>query len=85
MTSLHSTPVNENVLFSRKENTNESKNLDNATTVFWAIGEHGEFSFISQLEIAISVFTSAKMNCTKGENDTELNLNGPNTAGVKIP
>lgn len=53
--------------------------------MFWAIGEHGEFSCISQLEIAISVFTSAKMNCTKGGNDTELNLNGPNTAGVKTP
>lgn len=35
--------------------------------------------------IAISVFTSAKMNCTKGENDTKFNLNGPNTAGVKTP
>lgn len=35
--------------------------------------------------IAISVFTSAKMNCTKGENDAEFNLNRPNTAGVKTP
>lgn len=47
--------------------------------------ENMENLFISQLEIAISVFTSAKMKCTKGENDTELNLNGPNTAGVKTP